>query len=229
MRTVNPSRQFSSCISYPSSTAQEEQAELNHRDVSHTSGGLPEISCHRPRPGARRKEPRRSQRSAGQASTTWPAIFRKYIKINATFLVMFFVLALLIDGASAQERYHPAMQKPAQRGELIFDRSPRPEVPVRQRLVERDAKLSSSSSVVPSATPVLVSTTGIGAGSMALATAAPSSSSLPLPFDTSIGSNFTTGSGCPAFFNNFLSNALFQSCYPFSLLLQVSPCYSPSA
>ncbi|KIW02664.1 uncharacterized protein PV09_06101 [Verruconis gallopava] len=44
---------------------------------------------------------------------------------------------------------------------------------------------------------------------------------LPQPFDTTLGNNFTTDS-CPKFFINFLSNATFQSCYPFSLLLQTS-------
>ena len=44
---------------------------------------------------------------------------------------------------------------------------------------------------------------------------------LPTPFDTSLGSNFTTSS-CPSFFSTFLGNATFQSCIPVSLLLQNS-------
>jgi hypothetical protein len=44
---------------------------------------------------------------------------------------------------------------------------------------------------------------------------------LPSPFDTSIGSNFTS-QACPHFFNSFLNNATFQSCVPVSLLLQNS-------
>ncbi|EXJ56531.1 hypothetical protein A1O7_06875 [Cladophialophora yegresii CBS 114405] len=44
---------------------------------------------------------------------------------------------------------------------------------------------------------------------------------LPTPFDTSLGSNFTTPS-CPQFFSTFLSNTTFQSCVPVSLLLQNS-------
>lgn len=43
---------------------------------------------------------------------------------------------------------------------------------------------------------------------------------LPRPFDTSLGNNFTT-STCPTFFNDFLTNATFNECLPFSLLLQV--------
>ncbi|KAF2427358.1 hypothetical protein EJ08DRAFT_593014 [Tothia fuscella] len=93
--------------------------------------------------------------------------------------------------------------------------------------MKRDAKASSSSDV-PSATFTLVTATGSGgsggaaaAATASVATASPKSTSLPQPFDTTIGSNFTTGSGCPKFFN-FLSDAQFQQCYPFSLLLQTS-------
>lgn len=46
--------------------------------------------------------------------------------------------------------------------------------------------------------------------------------SLPTPFDTGVGNNFTTTT-CPAFFRSFLSNSDFTTCYPLSLLLQVSP------
>ena len=55
--------------------------------------------------------------------------------------------------------------------------------------------------------------------------AAPSNTSgstpLPSPFDTSLGSNFTS-QACPDFFNSFLNNATFKSCVPISLLLQNS-------
>ena len=44
---------------------------------------------------------------------------------------------------------------------------------------------------------------------------------LPTPFDTSLGSNFTSSS-CPSFFSTFLANGTFQSCVPVSLLLQNS-------
>ncbi|KAJ9615127.1 hypothetical protein H2200_001201 [Cladophialophora chaetospira] len=44
---------------------------------------------------------------------------------------------------------------------------------------------------------------------------------IPTPFDTSIGSNFTS-STCPDFFSSFLGNSTFQSCVPVSLLLQNS-------
>ncbi|KAK2791829.1 hypothetical protein FQN51_002016 [Onygenales sp. PD_10] len=41
---------------------------------------------------------------------------------------------------------------------------------------------------------------------------------LPSPFDSNIGTNFTTRS-CPQFFENFLTNATFQDCHAMSMLL----------
>lgn len=77
--------------------------------------------------------------------------------------------------------------------------------PTDQRLVERDA----SSSATATAT------------STSSAAAATSSAPIPRPFDTSLGNNFTQTS-CPIFFNSFLQDPTFQSCVPFSLLLQNS-------
>jgi hypothetical protein len=51
---------------------------------------------------------------------------------------------------------------------------------------------------------------------------------LPSPFDSSLGSNFTSQS-CPDFFNSFLSNTTFQSCVPVSLLLQNSKSFFSAA
>ncbi|CAK7214123.1 hypothetical protein SBRCBS47491_002042 [Sporothrix bragantina] len=49
-----------------------------------------------------------------------------------------------------------------------------------------------------------------------------SASPLPSFFDSSLASNFSTDSACPAFINAFLTNPTFKKCYPFSLLLQGS-------
>lgn len=51
-----------------------------------------------------------------------------------------------------------------------------------------------------------------------------SASPLPSPFDGALAANFSgdNNGACPNFINNFLSNATFKACYPFSLLLQVS-------
>lgn len=48
-----------------------------------------------------------------------------------------------------------------------------------------------------------------------------STTTLPSPFDSSLGNNFTD-SLCPEFITSLISTDLFQSCLPFSLLLQVS-------
>src|SRR5258708_23021528 len=54
---------------------------------------------------------------------------------------------------------------------------------------------------------------------LCLGAAAADQSNEPQAFDSSIGTNFTAQS-CPRFFKSFLSHKEFQSCYPFSLLLQ---------
>lgn len=51
-----------------------------------------------------------------------------------------------------------------------------------------------------------------------------SASPLPSPFDGALAANFSgdNNGACPNFINNFLSNATFKACYPFSLLMQGS-------
>lgn len=51
---------------------------------------------------------------------------------------------------------------------------------------------------------------------------------LPVPFDTSIGSNFTDPA-CPQYFSKFLADPTFQSCLPMSLLLQNSMSFFQAA
>jgi hypothetical protein len=59
-------------------------------------------------------------------------------------------------------------------------------------------------------------------GTLETASAEPGSASvLPTPFDTSMGSNFTSP-GCPAFFNDLLQNGTLKDCHPASLLLENS-------
>jgi hypothetical protein len=77
-------------------------------------------------------------------------------------------------------------------------------------LLERAAAATTTESLLSSETKT---------GSTAAASA--TTTVLPQAFDTTLGNNFTTD-GCPNFFVSFLSNATFQSCYPFSLLLQTS-------
>lgn len=80
-----------------------------------------------------------------------------------------------------------------------------------RRLMER----ASSESTTTKSSSTSTST------SQTVALASSTSTALPQPFDTTLGNNFTSDA-CPKFFVNFLSDATFQSCYPFSLLLQTS-------
>jgi hypothetical protein len=68
-----------------------------------------------------------------------------------------------------------------------------------------------------SATPASNATASLETASSSSAASTP----LPSPFDTSLGSNFTS-QACPDFFNAFLNNATFEDCRPTSLLLQNS-------
>ncbi|KAL8651522.1 MAG: hypothetical protein Q9210_003199 [Variospora velana] len=70
--------------------------------------------------------------------------------------------------------------------------------------------------------PTPKSTSPLSGQPTSLVTApATGSSSLPRPFDTGLGNNYTNPE-CPVFMNNFLRNETFNSCVPFSLLLQNS-------
>lgn len=95
--------------------------------------------------------------------------------------------------------------------ELLFDRSEPPLL--RLPLVARQ-DASSTATINPE------TTTTTATGSSIQTAAQTGATSLPRPFDSSIGTNFTSPT-CPQFFNDFLSNQTFNECLPFSLLLQV--------
>lgn len=84
-----------------------------------------------------------------------------------------------------------------------------------------EAKAASTTVAVKTTAQASDSATSSVAAATATAT-----SDLPKPFDSSIGANFTTTS-CPIFINAFLANSTFQSCLPFSLLLQVRASPTP--
>ena len=105
--------------------------------------------------------------------------------------------------------------------ELVYDRRPAPQ-PRTGIYARQDDSSSSSATTTGGSSYILApSSTSSGAVSTSIQTATSVSTSLPRPFDSSLGNNFTQSS-CPQFFNNFLSNATFQECHPFSMLLQVS-------
>ncbi|KAI9886711.1 MAG: hypothetical protein M1823_001487 [Watsoniomyces obsoletus] len=116
------------------------------------------------------------------------------------------------------------------RGEILFD-ARTPPTPANAHLQKRQlfsspssspsstssspssssmSETSSTSTSPPASTSSVVSSPGAGSGSP-----------LPSVFDTSLGANFTSNA-CPEFFRQFLANAEFRNCLPFSLLLQNS-------
>lgn len=106
--------------------------------------------------------------------------------------------------------------------ELVYDRRPAPKP--RMGIYARQDDSSSSSATTATGSSGIPAPSSTSSASETIQTAAPISTTLPRPFDSSIGNNFTQQS-CPQFFNNFLSNATFQECLPFSMLLQVSTAY----
>jgi hypothetical protein len=105
--------------------------------------------------------------------------------------------------------------------ELVYDRRPAPQ-PRMGIYARQDDSSSSSATTTGGPSYILApSSTSSGSVSTSIQTATSVSTSLPRPFDSSLANNFTQSS-CPQFFNNFLSNATFQECHPFSMLLQVS-------
>ncbi|KAF2399521.1 hypothetical protein EJ06DRAFT_522411 [Trichodelitschia bisporula] len=152
-----------------------------------------------------------------RTSTTW--------RLAIAFLLS---LALLCSTASAQVHHqHPSLQKLARKSELLYDHSKPPVPLLRRALIERQeeeivaatTEAAAATSEIPTPSFTLVSSTDVAAAATATADAGIKSSSLPQPFDTSLGSNFTS-TGCPTFFQKMLSDNQFQKCYPLSLLLQ---------
>ncbi|TLD32671.1 c6 zinc finger domain containing protein [Venturia nashicola] len=199
----------------------EEQGDDQFVHASQTTGLR---NCETKGPRHRRKE------KSCQQSTKIPAAGN--ICTRVSLWTSLFVLIFLFNGAVAQERIHPPLRKAA-REELQFDLSPAPDSPHRRALVGRaaastPAAASATGNVVPQTSSENTSGTAVGPGSSAAATStgiatAPETgtSTLPQPFDTSLGSNFTS-TACPTYFNKFLADSVFRTCYPFSLLLQTS-------
>lgn len=138
-----------------------------------------------------------------------------------------------------------------QPGEIVYDRR-FPVVPIQNDLYRRQdsvnieesstgnartttqkqLKFSSTSTASPAAATLTPATLPKSSSSFlssssstpeptSIVTAPGTDSSLPRPFDKGLGNNYTQNS-CPNFINNFLRNETFTSCFPFSLLLEVS-------
>ncbi|KIX01414.1 uncharacterized protein Z518_09140 [Rhinocladiella mackenziei CBS 650.93] len=126
----------------------------------------------------------------------------------------------------------------AERGEIHVDARPPPSPPTRRDVYFERRQEDNSAVPTIVAEPTSISSTSIDSpSSSTIETEAPQPATavstattpsvtvvttpLPSPFDTSLGSNFTSPS-CPQYFSTFLGNSTFQSCVPISLMLQNS-------
>ena len=174
-----------------------------------------------------------SERSRSQ-SAFLPRLFSPSI----LFIFMSVFSAVLaydmeVDNRAYNSRQYKKLEK---LGQMHFDQRQPPVAPglIQRRQVEssstssRDVARSTGSATDPSSPS---STSTVSLASEAQTTTTPTTTTMasatiittpvPVPFDTSLGSNFTSQS-CPDFFNTFLANSTFQSCSPISLLLQNS-------
>ncbi|KAH0538678.1 hypothetical protein FGG08_004753 [Glutinoglossum americanum] len=108
-------------------------------------------------------------------------------------------------------------------GEILVDVSQPPPNTAELRKRQGTSSMVDSMTAMTATMNPTSTTTPDGASPTAIATDPESSggSDLPTPFDSGIGANYTTTS-CPTFLKAFLANSTFQSCQPFSLLLQNS-------
>ncbi|GAA5992750.1 hypothetical protein JCM5350_003372 [Sporobolomyces pararoseus] len=80
---------------------------------------------------------------------------------------------------------------------------------------------ASPSGTVPATSFASVSTSSISSSPISTSTAIPAGYEVPQPFDSTLGTNFSS-TACPSFFATFLADPEFISCAPFSLLLGTS-------
>jgi hypothetical protein len=134
-----------------------------------------------------------------------------------------------MDSRDTDTLLRSTLDRLARRGEILVDTRPppTPASPDAGHVVERRQLVSqSTASSAPVSTPASSSPSSAAFASPTSTSAAspvPSSGQntpLPSPFDTSLGSNFTSP-GCPDFFKQFLADSQFRACLPFSLLLRV--------
>ena len=132
--------------------------------------------------------------------------------LSRNFLIIIVTLMVLCMPVKAKEKPFPQLQ-PVQGyfadGMILFDHNAAPQ----PALHRRDDPVSTDTASTTTAAAVAVMTSSSS-------TASSSTTSLPRAFDGGFGTNFTQPS-CPTFLRSMVSNDTFNSCVPFSLLLQV--------
>jgi hypothetical protein len=219
------------------------------RQIKHSKSQIPRLvrpavqsQDERPRPGRRRRRLQLQQEGNSSPSLSTPPPRMQRLR-NARLSPLYFSTLILVlalcsccrpvaAAITASEITIDAAMSSAlasleQAGRILMDTRPPPNVAeLRKRQDGGTTTLDSTQSATtepPSTTTANSSSTSTSLSPTSIPTDSgiPNSDSLPAPFDSGIGTNYTTSS-CPNFLKSFLSNASFKSCLPFSLLLQVS-------
>ncbi|KAH0559223.1 hypothetical protein GP486_004264 [Trichoglossum hirsutum] len=104
-------------------------------------------------------------------------------------------------------------------GEILVDTRSPPDVAELRRRQDDASPANTTSTTAKSATSTASSSTA--SSSIVTDPGSSGGGDLPVPFDSGVGSNYTTTS-CPIFLKSVLTNTGFRACLPFSLLLQNS-------
>jgi hypothetical protein len=125
------------------------------------------------------------------------------------------------------ENLGPALASLAESGTILVDQRPPPDPKAWTLATENDdlerrgLESSSGGSPASSSSTVTVTTTSASAATSIAAATTAAAAPLPSPFDQGFSGNITQS--CQTFMTTMLSNATFEACLPFSLLLQVPP------
>lgn len=174
------------------------------------------------------QRPRRHSPTTFRSSSSTPLLTRSIRSLRFALVTILSLSFLLFSDCAAASEYQRSrdLRLLALDGPLLVDHRtpPAPRMWLEKRADTLFSIDPSGDDVQPSSTRATSSSesaTATSSESLTFATETETPSPLPQPFDTSLGSNFTSES-CPTFFKTFLSDPNFQSCLPFSLLLQVS-------
>jgi hypothetical protein len=188
-------------------TSRNNKAGVGSRVLKHASG---ETMSHHSLP--RKKHEKNSQRHR-------TPLYRR----QTALLSLLILLITFLGSASAQKLHDRRLQRGS---------TPLLAVPVENLVAWKEPSLLVLDTRPPPVAPLMhqqrrrddaTTTASASASKETIATdpnAAPSNFKIPTPFDTSLSNNFTAS--CSKFFQAILTDAEFNDCHPFSLMLQVS-------
>lgn len=187
------------------------------------------VSHHGAAPPTTNELRRRHGRPAGRRPALFLSIFI-VLTCCLSFSSAYYIKEEMVEdidssGADDSDILGSAFAALAKTGTIVIDQRP-PPVPGSWRLASEEesimVKRHDAATDTTSTTSHTASMTSTPSTTSTASTTSASQTSSPLPslFDSGYSSNITTT--CANFFTDFLSNSTFKSCYPFSLLLQVS-------